>query len=153
MYFQHFLFSFIPPFLRLGLGHYSSIDSKTDFDSSDVSGPAAAVTLAASVCSDLALFSRKKLNVFLATASFPPFPNASYGLFTRWMHQRTKEAFDQSARESDSQGSIDLHLCLFQGLEVSMKDRKKDLEDLLAHSIELQRRQQLTPQEKVLIRI
>ncbi|XP_075869628.1 utrophin isoform X3 [Nelusetta ayraudi] len=35
-----------------------------------------------------------------------------------------------------------------QALEVSMKDRKKDLEDLLAHSIELQRRQQLTPQEK-----
>lgn len=69
------------------------------------------------------------------------------------MHQRTKEAFDQSARESDSQGSVDLHLCLFQALEVSMKDRKKDLEDLLAHSIELQRRQQLTPQEKVLIRI
>lgn len=34
-----------------------------------------------------------------------------------------------------------------------MKDRKKDLEDLLAHSIELQRRQQLTPQEKVLIQI
>lgn len=31
-----------------------------------------------------------------------------------------------------------------------MKDRKRDLEDLLAHSIELQRRQQLTPQEKVL---
>ncbi|KAM3602596.1 uncharacterized protein V6R79_007126 [Siganus canaliculatus] len=35
-----------------------------------------------------------------------------------------------------------------QSLEVSMKDRKKDLEDLLAHSIELQRRQQLLPQEK-----
>ncbi|XP_023135600.2 dystrophin isoform X5 [Amphiprion ocellaris] len=35
-----------------------------------------------------------------------------------------------------------------QALEVSMKDRKKDLEDLLAHSIELQRRQQLLPQEK-----
>ncbi|XP_037606999.1 dystrophin isoform X1 [Sebastes umbrosus] len=33
-------------------------------------------------------------------------------------------------------------------LEASMKDRKKDLEDLLAHSIELQRRQQLLPQEK-----
>uniref|UniRef100_A0A3Q3XEN2 Calponin-homology (CH) domain-containing protein n=1 Tax=Mola mola TaxID=94237 RepID=A0A3Q3XEN2_MOLML len=33
-------------------------------------------------------------------------------------------------------------------LEVSMKDRKKDLEELLAHSIELQRRQQLLPQEK-----
>lgn len=30
-----------------------------------------------------------------------------------------------------------------------MRDRKKDLEDLLAHSIELQRRQQLLPQEKV----
>lgn len=30
-----------------------------------------------------------------------------------------------------------------------MKDRKKDLEDLLAHSIELQRRQQLLPHEKV----
>lgn len=30
-----------------------------------------------------------------------------------------------------------------------MKDRKKDLEDLLAHSIELQKRQQLLPQEKV----
>ncbi|XP_049613871.1 utrophin isoform X7 [Syngnathus scovelli] len=35
-----------------------------------------------------------------------------------------------------------------QALEVSMKDRKKDLEDLLAHSIELQRRQQLSPHEK-----
>ncbi|XP_076011058.1 utrophin-like isoform X2 [Genypterus blacodes] len=35
-----------------------------------------------------------------------------------------------------------------QALEISMKDRKKDLEDLLAHSIELQRRQQLLPQEK-----
>ncbi|XP_056873556.1 utrophin isoform X3 [Takifugu flavidus] len=35
-----------------------------------------------------------------------------------------------------------------QALEVSMRDRKKDLEDLLAHSIELQRRQQLLPQEK-----
>nr|XP_033503851.1 dystrophin isoform X5 [Epinephelus lanceolatus] len=35
-----------------------------------------------------------------------------------------------------------------QALEISMKDRKKDLEDLLAHSIELQRRQQLMPQEK-----
>ncbi|XP_030260150.1 dystrophin isoform X6 [Sparus aurata] len=35
-----------------------------------------------------------------------------------------------------------------QALEVSMKDRKKDLEDLLAHSIDLQRRQQLLPQEK-----
>ncbi|XP_005734528.1 dystrophin isoform X2 [Pundamilia nyererei] len=33
-------------------------------------------------------------------------------------------------------------------LEASMKDRKKELEDLLAHSIELQRRQQLLPQEK-----
>uniref|UniRef100_UPI0037E8DCF8 utrophin isoform X4 n=1 Tax=Semicossyphus pulcher TaxID=241346 RepID=UPI0037E8DCF8 len=33
-------------------------------------------------------------------------------------------------------------------LEASMKDRKRDLEDLLAHSIELQRRQQLLPQEK-----
>lgn len=32
-----------------------------------------------------------------------------------------------------------------------MKDRKKELEDLLAHSIELQRRQQLLPQEKVSI--
>lgn len=30
-----------------------------------------------------------------------------------------------------------------------MKDRKKDLEDLLAHSIELQKRQQLLAQEKV----
>lgn len=37
----------------------------------------------------------------------------------------------------------------YQALEASMKDRKKDLEDLLAHSIELQRRQQLLPQEKV----
>ncbi|XP_058469744.1 utrophin isoform X4 [Solea solea] len=36
-----------------------------------------------------------------------------------------------------------------QSLEVSMKDRKKDLEELLAHSIELQRRQQLLPQEKM----
>ncbi|XP_077408097.1 utrophin isoform X3 [Vanacampus margaritifer] len=35
-----------------------------------------------------------------------------------------------------------------QALDVSMKDRKKDLEDLLAHSIELQRRQQLSPHEK-----
>ncbi|XP_068580543.1 utrophin isoform X1 [Cebidichthys violaceus] len=35
-----------------------------------------------------------------------------------------------------------------QSLEASMKDRKKDLEDLLAHSIELQRQQQLLPQEK-----
>ncbi|XP_057678850.1 dystrophin isoform X3 [Corythoichthys intestinalis] len=35
-----------------------------------------------------------------------------------------------------------------QALEVSMKDRKKDLEDLLSHSIELQRRQQLSPHEK-----
>ncbi|XP_028253113.1 dystrophin isoform X2 [Parambassis ranga] len=35
-----------------------------------------------------------------------------------------------------------------QALEASMKDRKKDLEDMLAHSIELQRRQQLLPQEK-----
>ncbi|XP_029966777.1 utrophin isoform X2 [Salarias fasciatus] len=35
-----------------------------------------------------------------------------------------------------------------QALEVSMKDRKKDLEELLAHSIELQRRQQLLPHEK-----
>ncbi|CAJ1078468.1 dystrophin isoform X1 [Xyrichtys novacula] len=33
-------------------------------------------------------------------------------------------------------------------LETSMKDRKRDLEDLLAHSIDLQRRQQLLPQEK-----
>lgn len=49
--------------------------------------------------------------------------------------------------------SISLQLPLFQALEISMKDRKKDLEDLLAHSIELQRRQQLTPQEKVPILI
>ncbi|XP_026174486.1 dystrophin isoform X2 [Mastacembelus armatus] len=35
-----------------------------------------------------------------------------------------------------------------QALEVSMRDRKKDLEELLAHSIELQRRQQLFPHEK-----
>ncbi|XP_032441695.1 dystrophin isoform X3 [Xiphophorus hellerii] len=35
-----------------------------------------------------------------------------------------------------------------QALELSMKDRKKDLEDLLAHSIELQKHQQLLPQEK-----
>ncbi|XP_056150942.1 dystrophin isoform X3 [Lampris incognitus] len=35
-----------------------------------------------------------------------------------------------------------------QVLEASMKDRKRDLEDLLARSIELQRRQQLLPQEK-----
>lgn len=40
-----------------------------------------------------------------------------------------------------------------QALEVSMRDRKKDLEELLAHSIELQRRQQLLPQEKVLVPI
>ncbi|XP_041661475.1 utrophin isoform X3 [Cheilinus undulatus] len=33
-------------------------------------------------------------------------------------------------------------------LEASMRDRKRDLEDLLAHSIDLQRRQQLLPQEK-----
>ncbi|XP_063757579.1 dystrophin isoform X2 [Eleginops maclovinus] len=36
-----------------------------------------------------------------------------------------------------------------QALEVSMRDRKKDLEDLLAHSIELQRGQQLSPREKM----
>ncbi len=42
---------------------------------------------------------------------------------------------------------------LWQALEASMKDRKKDLEDLLAHSIELQRRQQLLPQEKVPVSI
>lgn len=42
-------------------------------------------------------------------------------------------------------------LFLFKALEASMKDRKRDLEDLLALSIELQRRQQLLPQEKVLI--
>uniref|UniRef100_A0A3P9N7W7 Utrophin n=1 Tax=Poecilia reticulata TaxID=8081 RepID=A0A3P9N7W7_POERE len=35
-----------------------------------------------------------------------------------------------------------------KALEVSMKDRKRDLEDLLAHSIELQKHQQLSPQEK-----
>ncbi|XP_072217831.1 utrophin isoform X3 [Leuresthes tenuis] len=35
-----------------------------------------------------------------------------------------------------------------QALEVSMKDRKKDLEDLLARSIELQKQQQLLPHEK-----
>ncbi|XP_029903345.1 dystrophin isoform X2 [Myripristis murdjan] len=35
-----------------------------------------------------------------------------------------------------------------QALETSMKERKRDLEDLLARSIELQRRQQLLPQEK-----
>ncbi|XP_023808856.1 utrophin isoform X3 [Oryzias latipes] len=35
-----------------------------------------------------------------------------------------------------------------QALETSMKDRKKDLEELLAHSIELQRQQQLLPLEK-----
>ncbi|CAL1586531.1 unnamed protein product [Knipowitschia caucasica] len=35
-----------------------------------------------------------------------------------------------------------------QALETSMKDRKRDLEELLALSIELQRRQQLLPQEK-----
>lgn len=40
-----------------------------------------------------------------------------------------------------------------QALEASMKDRKKDLEELLAHSIELQRRQQLLPQEKVPVSI
>ncbi|XP_074541744.1 utrophin [Halichoeres trimaculatus] len=34
-------------------------------------------------------------------------------------------------------------------LEASMRDRKRDLEDLLAHSIDLQRRQQLLPQEKM----
>lgn len=34
-----------------------------------------------------------------------------------------------------------------------MVDRKKDLEELLAHSIELQRRQQLLPQEKVLVSV
>ncbi|KAM9703806.1 utrophin isoform 2-T3 [Menidia menidia] len=38
-----------------------------------------------------------------------------------------------------------------QALEASMTDRKKDLEDLLAHSIELQKQQQLLPQEKVTI--
>ncbi|RVE55785.1 hypothetical protein OJAV_G00229940 [Oryzias javanicus] len=35
-----------------------------------------------------------------------------------------------------------------QALETSMKDRKKDLEELLVHSTELQRRQQLLPLEK-----
>ncbi|KAM4633849.1 utrophin isoform 3-T3 [Polymixia lowei] len=35
-----------------------------------------------------------------------------------------------------------------QALEASMKERKRDLEDLLARSIELQRRQQLLPLEK-----
>uniref|UniRef100_A0A3B4A8T2 Utrophin n=1 Tax=Periophthalmus magnuspinnatus TaxID=409849 RepID=A0A3B4A8T2_9GOBI len=35
-----------------------------------------------------------------------------------------------------------------KALETSMKDRKRDLEELLALSIELQRRQQLLPQEK-----
>ncbi|KAJ3606664.1 hypothetical protein NHX12_026183, partial [Muraenolepis orangiensis] len=35
-----------------------------------------------------------------------------------------------------------------QALEASMRERKRDLEDLLARSIELQRRQQLLPQEK-----
>lgn len=44
---------------------------------------------------------------------------------------------------------IKMAVCLSQALEVSMKDRKKDLEELLAHSIELQRRHQLLPQEKV----
>ena len=39
---------------------------------------------------------------------------------------------------------------LLKALEASMKDRKKDLEELLAHSIELQRQQQLLPEEKVL---
>ncbi|XP_037541797.1 dystrophin [Nematolebias whitei] len=41
-----------------------------------------------------------------------------------------------------------LNSCQALALEASMKDRKKDLEDLLAHSIELQKRQQLLPQEK-----
>ncbi|XP_026196819.1 dystrophin isoform X4 [Anabas testudineus] len=36
-----------------------------------------------------------------------------------------------------------------QALEASMRERKKDLEELLAYSIELQRRQQLLPQEKM----
>ncbi|XP_068198088.1 utrophin isoform X3 [Antennarius striatus] len=35
-----------------------------------------------------------------------------------------------------------------QALDASMKDRKKDLEELLAYSIELQKRQQLLPHEK-----
>ncbi|XP_037397389.1 utrophin isoform X2 [Pygocentrus nattereri] len=35
-----------------------------------------------------------------------------------------------------------------QALEASMRERKRELEDLLAHSIELQRRQLLLPQEK-----
>ncbi|XP_066527919.1 utrophin-like isoform X3 [Hoplias malabaricus] len=35
-----------------------------------------------------------------------------------------------------------------QALEMSMRERKRDLEELLAHSIELQRRQLLLPQEK-----
>lgn len=34
-----------------------------------------------------------------------------------------------------------------------MKERKRELEDLLARSIELQRRQLLLPQEKVTIRV
>ncbi|XP_072299012.1 utrophin [Eucyclogobius newberryi] len=41
-----------------------------------------------------------------------------------------------------------LTLTQAQALETSMKDRKRDLEELLALSIELQRRQQLLPQEK-----
>uniref|UniRef100_A0A3Q3G3A5 Utrophin n=1 Tax=Labrus bergylta TaxID=56723 RepID=A0A3Q3G3A5_9LABR len=35
-----------------------------------------------------------------------------------------------------------------KALEASMRDRKRDLEDLLAHSIDLQRQHQLLPQEK-----
>lgn len=42
---------------------------------------------------------------------------------------------------------------LSQALEASMRERKKDLEELLAYSIELQRRQQLLPQEKVLVSV
>lgn len=50
---------------------------------------------------------------------------------------------------TDTKPAPKLSSHLLQALEASMKDRKKDLEDLLAHSIELQRRQQLLPQEKV----
>lgn len=37
-----------------------------------------------------------------------------------------------------------------QLLESSMKEHRRDLEDLLSRSIQLQKRQQLLPQEKVI---
>uniref|UniRef100_A0A3B5L058 Utrophin n=1 Tax=Xiphophorus couchianus TaxID=32473 RepID=A0A3B5L058_9TELE len=55
---------------------------------------------------------------------------------------------DRMAKLTDWTAVLVLVFIHLQALEVSMKDRKKDLEDLLAHSIELQKHQQLLPQEK-----